>query len=171
METVDQNEFVTHQPLSKEELEKQKIEYGKKKKKEKSRELQKRKRIEEAQARDALFEHMTEEERAAWKQARLKREAELDAALAEGVLHGQRIAIDVSYQEKMSSLEQKSLVKQLCFSHNANKTASTHISLHVCGMISFHAVCISLHRTRPRRISLSRPTARSTGLRRFTLIA
>lgn len=59
------------------------IEYGKKKKKEKSRELQweftirmtirKRKRIEEAQARDAMFEHMTEEERAAWKQARLER--------------------------------------------------------------------------------------------------
>ena len=35
--------------------------------------IRKRKRIEEAQARDALFEHMTEEERAAWKQARLKR--------------------------------------------------------------------------------------------------
>lgn len=31
-------------------------------------------------------------------------EAELEAALADGVLHGQRIAVDVSYQEKMSSL-------------------------------------------------------------------
>ena len=43
------------------------------------------------------------ETRWAWEDA-LNAEAELDAALAEGVLHGQRIAIDVSYQEKMSPL-------------------------------------------------------------------
>ena len=43
------------------------------------------------------------ETRGVWGDA-LNAEAELDAALAEGVLHGQRIAIDVSYQEKMSSL-------------------------------------------------------------------
>ena len=108
-------------------------------------------------------------------------EAELEAALADGVLHGQRIAVDVSYQEKMSPLvgmdggadgkEQKSLVKQLCFSHNANKTASTHISLHVCGMISSRDVRMSLHRTRPRRIPLSPPTAPSIGRRCFTLTA
>lgn len=111
----------------------------------------KKKRIEEAQARDAMFEKMTDEERTAWTQARLEKgtfmhsirklrlEAAFEAAMAEGVLHGQRIAVDVSYQEKMSPLEQTSLVKQLCFCHNANKKATKHISLHVCGIISLHS--------------------------------
>ena len=56
---------------------------------------------------------MTHEERVAWTQARLQQgeklvlgesvEAALEAALVDGVKYGQRIAIDVSYQEKMSS--------------------------------------------------------------------
>ena len=29
-------------------------------------------------------------------------------------------------------------MKQLCFAHNANKVATTHISLHICGMISYY---------------------------------
>ena len=33
-------------------------------------------------------------------------------------------------------------MKQLCFAHNANKVASKHISLHICGMISlFELYC------------------------------
>ena len=73
----------------------------------------KKKRIAEAQARDAILEQMTDEERIAWNKARLQRgkilvlsrsvEAVVEAALAEGVKYGQRIAIDVSYQEKMST--------------------------------------------------------------------
>ena len=60
-----------------------------------------------------MLDQMTEEERGAWTQARLQRgkklvldrsvEAALEAALADGVKYGQRIAIDVNYQERMST--------------------------------------------------------------------
>ena len=60
-----------------------------------------------------MLDQMTEEERVAWTQARLQRgkklvldrsvEAALEAALADGVKYGQRIAIDVNYQERMST--------------------------------------------------------------------
>ena len=99
---------------------------------------------------------MTEEEQHAWKEEQhklglllnvlLRIELEEKKALEEGVLHGQRIAIDINYQEKMTNRvsisprcnaqEQLSLVKQLCFAHNANKRATKHISMHICGFIS-----------------------------------
>ena len=60
-----------------------------------------------------MLDQMTEEERVSWTQARLQRgkklvldrsvEAALEAALADGVKYGQRIAIDVNYQERMST--------------------------------------------------------------------
>ena len=60
-----------------------------------------------------MLDQMTEAERVAWTQARLQRgkklvldrsvEAALEAALADGVKYGQRIAIDVNYQERMST--------------------------------------------------------------------
>lgn len=103
-----------------------------------------------------MLSTMTEEEKRAWKEEQQRLgivsrcissvELEERKALEEGVLHGQRIAIDINYQEKMTTRvaiaspcdaqEQLSLVKQLCFAHNANKRAAKHISMHICGFIS-----------------------------------
>ncbi|OAO18061.1 tRNA (guanine-N(1)-)-methyltransferase [Blastocystis sp. ATCC 50177/Nand II] len=66
-----------------------------------------------AQERDAMLSTMTEEEKRAWKEEQQRLELEERKALEEGVLHGQRIAIDINYQEKMTTREQLSLVKQL----------------------------------------------------------
>ena len=58
---------------------------------------------------------------------------------------GQRIAIDIHYQDQMTSVvlngydykmqEQSSVIRQLGLCHRANKDAKTHVSLHVCGSV------------------------------------
>ncbi|KAK8817381.1 hypothetical protein WA556_003274 [Blastocystis sp. ATCC 50177/Nand II] len=123
------NPAVHHTTLTKE----QKIEYEREKKREKTKDVHRRKGQRLAQERDAMLSTMTEEEKRAWKEEQQRLELEERKALEEGVLHGQRIAIDINYQEKMTTREQLSLVKQLCFAHNANKRATKHISMHICG--------------------------------------
>jgi len=58
---------------------------------------------------------------------------------------GQRIAIDIHYQDQMTSVvcnrtlvvtRRSSVIRQLGLCHRANKDAKTHVSLHVCGSVT-----------------------------------
>ena len=61
------------------------------------------------------------------------------------------------------------MVKQLCFAHNANKKAKEHISLHICGFISFPFIIPgSFISTLPVHAKRSPTLERIAGPRRFT---
>lgn len=76
--------------------------------------------------------------------------------LWDAVKTGQRVAIDIHYQDQMNGVvlsllfrhaqEQYSVVRQLGLCHKANKDANTHLSIHVCGAVSSS---LSLHAQTP----------------------
>lgn len=67
------------------------------------------------------------------------------ARLIEAMTTGQRVAIDIHYQDQMNTKvaivwtpydqEQFSVVRQLGLCHKANKEAKEPVSIHVCGAV------------------------------------
>ncbi|KAK8833602.1 hypothetical protein WA577_001534, partial [Blastocystis sp. JDR] len=101
--------------------------------KERCRESIKRKRREFAERRDRECSGMTEEQKKEWMQQQRDEVAARKQKLWDAVKTGQRVAIDIHYQDQMNGVEQYSVVRQLGLCHKANKDANTHLSIHVCG--------------------------------------
>ncbi len=148
--------------VQKKEL-RQKMQIAKKAKwREREREVRRQKVAARSADLEARLAAMSAEERAAYEaeekrrrdelyDARVVQSAKLDAALAGS--GGLRVAIDLSYGDRMSAKEQASLARQLTRCWGANRRAAAPCGLHLTGLGSCPAACLPTNAGRPDHLS------------------
>lgn len=114
-----------------------------------SRETHRQAVLERQQTREAKLAAMSDEERAlflAEEQASrdliYTQKCEQSSRIENAFENGLRVAIDLSYAEKMSAKEQTSLSRQLTFCWGVNRRALAPVSLHFNGLSSCPSNCL-----------------------------
>jgi hypothetical protein len=138
--------------LSKAEKKALKVQYRKQKRadwRQREREMHRQKVVQRRTAREQKLVAMSAEERAAFEAAEKVERDRLYAEKCEQTLRietafksGLRVAIDLSYGERMNTKERNSLSRQLARCWGANRRAAAPVSLHFAGMATCGSECL-----------------------------